>query len=535
MMKPQIWLFVLLLTLGNHMAAQPLVINWQNCYGNEEDQVVRDIVFTGDGYIMAGETGYYPRLYLLKTDLEGNLIWEKEYYGPRHGEAAFRIFPAEQGNYFVVATASSSSGDITYDPYPDPGSNNAWILKIDSNGNKLWDKIFGGNCLEKGKSGLRTSDTAVIFVGFTCSNDGDVSHYYGADDGWMIKVDKQGNKMWDFTIGNNWFDRMTEVTETSDKSLLVGGFSYYGENGNISCNGFNPYDGVQSVLFKLDSAGNYLWHRCYGGSSHEALAVIVETDDGYLLGISTSSSDGDVAGTGYHPGYDNVGNPTFDIWLVKTDFEGNIVWSKCYGGYYEEVPNRIFRMDDGGFLVFGTTQSYDGDVVGNHSMGYPNSDIWVFKVSSTGTLEWQQCIGGNTSEYLRTAIERVGTNKYVIATTAGGVSSGQITCLAGTLDFQIWLIEVTDTTVGLAENENDMPLLKLYPNPAALSAWVELPEKDIQVSMQVQLIGPTGGRLYEAPAKGRFHQIALEPYPAGLYLVRLWDGERWRVQKLVKQ
>jgi len=74
----------------------------------------------------------------------------------------------------------------------------------------------------------------------------------------------------------------------------------------------------------------------------------------------------------------------------------------------------------------------------------------------------------------------------------------------------------------------------LYPNPATLSTWVKLPEHDIHVFMQLQLISPTGRTLYEAPAKGRFHQIALESYPAGLYLVRLWDGERWRVQKLMK-
>ncbi|MCK9449752.1 MAG: T9SS type A sorting domain-containing protein [Bacteroidales bacterium] len=64
--------------------------------------------------------------------------------------------------------------------------------------------------------------------------------------------------------------------------------------------------------------------------------------------------------------------------------------------------------------------------------------------------------------------------------------------------------------------------------------WIELPEHDIQAVMQLLLISPTGRTLYEAPAKGRFHQIALESYPAGLYLVRLWDGERWRIQKLMK-
>ena len=126
-MKYNILLFVLLFWNIHLIVAQPLTLNWQSCYGTSSNDVVMDIVSTGDGYIIAGYNSTY-KLLLVKTDLEGNFMWEKQYWGSDFGEGAFRIFPADVGNYFVVATASSSDGDVTYDPYPD--ANNCWKVLI---------------------------------------------------------------------------------------------------------------------------------------------------------------------------------------------------------------------------------------------------------------------------------------------------------------------------------------------------------------------------------------------------------------------
>ncbi len=495
-MKYRILLSVLLFWNIHFIVAQPLTLNWQSCYGTSTNDVVMDIVSTGDGYIIAGSNSAY-KLLLVKTDLEGNFVWEKQYWGSDIGESAFRIFPADIGNYFVVATAFSSDGDVTYDPYPN--ANNCWILKIDSEGNKIWDRIFGGNCNEKGWNGAFVSDTSVVFFGGTCSTDGDITNNYGGWDAWMIKVDNAGNKVWDFSMGNSSFDFASAIIETSDKGFLAATYSFYGEGGNIECENFDPnMEFQQDILFKLDENRNIQWQRCFGGSKDETILDIVEAEDGYLLACYTNSNDGDVEGAGYHQGYDNGGHITSDIWLVKTDFEGNIVWSKCYGGYYNEWPSRVFRNEDGGYIVFGNTWSNDGDVSGLHNDAGWYSDIWVLKVSGTGQLQWQQCVGGAGNEDLSYGVSKVGNNKYVIATTIHGINTGQVTCQTNYDDFEIWVIEVTDTTVGLAENNDKQFLFSCFPNPA--NSWVnfeyELPEGIYDAHIEItNTLGLSVGRL----------------------------------------
>ncbi len=464
-MKYRILLSVLLFWNIHIIVAQPLTLNWQSCYGTSTNDVVMDIVSTGDGYIIAGSNSAY-KLLLVKTDLEGNFVWEKQYWGSDFGESAFRIFPADVGNYFVVATAFSSDGDVTYDPYPN--ANNCWILKIDSEGNKIWDKIFGGNCNDKGWTGAFISDTSVVSFGGTCSTDGDISVNYGSWDGWMVKVDKEGNKVWDFSISHSSLDIASTIIETSDKGFLASIAATDGVGGNIECENFDPnMEFVEAVVLKLDENANIEWQHCYGGSKHDDIKDIVETEDGYLLACSTNLSDGDVEGAGYHLGYDNGGHITSDIWLVKTDFEGNIVWSKCYGGYYTESPSRVFRTEDGGYIVFGRASSNDGDVSGYHNEAGWFRDIWVIKVSSTGQLQWQQCIGGAGNEDVAKAVLQLEGGKYVFSATLNSNNTGDITCITDPNSWSVWLVEVTDTTVSLPEKNETNTGLIVYPNPAS--------------------------------------------------------------------
>jgi hypothetical protein len=243
------------------------------------------------------------------------------------------------------------------------------------------------------------------------------------------------------------------------------------------------------VLFKLDSVANIEWQQCYGGSWIEYVYDIIETTDGYILAGSAESDDGDLAGSGYHLGYDNNGNQTSDIWLIKIDFTGNILWSKCYGGTRNEYANRVFRTGDGGFIVFGETGSFDGDVTGNHSVGPPYTDIWVIKINSTGDLLWQQCFGGNGSERLWAGVVDNGDGSYVIASTIYDYNSGQVECPTTNGSDQVWLIKITDTTtVGINERAIPKSLLKAYPNPANEYVVFEMPDTPISTWTNHQII-----------------------------------------------
>jgi len=456
------FLFSLSLTTG---LAQPLIIGWQNCFGGPGDEKAYGLVSTGDGYMLlatAFAENQGKNLQLLRTDTEGNLIWEK-HLGGTGTEEAVDVNIAGGGNYFVSSFSTSSDGDITYDPYP--GTNNYWVVKVNGTGDIIWDRICGGNCLDLGNNATNTSDGGVVAYGYSCSKDGDVTKNYGNVDAWMIKLDSAGNKAWDFSIGHNNADFSNAVYETSDRGILASAQSYNATGGNIECEYFN-WD-VDIVLFKLDSTSGQEWQQCYGGSRGENVYDIIETSDGYILAGGAQSGDGDLTGSGYHLGYDGS-HQTWDIWLLKIDFTGNIVWSRCYGGTHNENACRIFETPDGGFIVFGDTYSFDGDVTGNHSVAHGWSAIWVIKVNRDGDLLWQQCFGGNGDEksYPGDVVDN-GDGNYVVAATLLGSNSGQLTCQPVFEDSQVWLFQLTDTTVvSVRDITPEANALRVYPNPA---------------------------------------------------------------------
>ena len=214
--------------------------------------------------------------------------------------------------------------------------------------------------------------------------------------------------------------------------------------------------------------------------------------------------------------------------------EFDILFQQCYGGSGTDEIWDVYKKAEGGYYVFASSTSSDGDLPFN----YGRMDFWLFETDASGQILWQKIYGSLGYERLDwSGVQDIGDGRYVItATLQTNGNSGDINCMttpAGGSD--IWLIQLRDTTyTSINEQADYSKSFSLYPNPATLSTWIELPEHDIHAFMQLQLISPTGRTLYEALAKGRFHQIVLESYPAGLYLVRLWDGERWRVQKLMK-
>nr|NQU93978.1 hypothetical protein [Bacteroidota bacterium] len=229
MKKTSFFLFNLFLCFS--LYSQPFQIQWQGCFGGSETDAASDIIDIGNAYVIAGYTvsndgdvnsGNHGGAdgWMVKLDKQGNLIWEK-CYGGSNADVFTRIFQDNEGNFILVGDSHSSDGDISNDPYP--GSTDFWIVKIDSLGNILWDRIIGGNVLDQIWPGTLTTDGGVVAYGWTGSSDGDVSVSYGAYDMWMVKLNSEGEKEWDFSIGTDWFDYGQAMIETSDGGFLCGG------------------------------------------------------------------------------------------------------------------------------------------------------------------------------------------------------------------------------------------------------------------------------------------------------------------------
>ena len=465
-MKKLLMIKLLVLLFSNISFGQSLNINWQACYGGSGSDDADDLLELNNGYFILGtadsddgDISYNhggDDVWLIKIDNIGNLVWEKT-FGGSVGDGGHRIFNSTDNTYYLLAGAYSSDGDISNDPYPE--STDYWIVKIDSSGNILWDRIIGGNILDQLWTGTLTDDGGVVALGWSGSEDGDVTEHFGAYDMWMVKLNSEGEKEWDFTIGTNDFDYGQAIIQTSDWGFLVGGASTIGEGGNLTCvpHSYKP----EAILFKLDSLRNIEWQNCYGGSEDDGITGLLEIDDGYIFIGHTLSNDGDVSG---HHG---ITGETGDIWVVKINFYGNIIWQKCLGGSRFEDGSKILRTEDSGFIIIGCTQSHDGDVIGNHTLSEYDHDIWVVKLSGEGDLLWQQCIGGIGNEIVDFGVIKKSDNNYVIAGQTDYGPSFDVECTPHAGNYpDFWVFEITDTSTNIINNTTNEKVIKVYPNPA---------------------------------------------------------------------
>lgn len=362
-------------------------VEWQKCYGGNNDDVSNCVQLTLDGgFIVAGFTtshegdvmGYHGTgnggdVWVLKLDNKGNIQWRKSYGGTDSEQGAY-ILPTTDGGYILTAAAASQNCNIS----GNHGGLDYWVVKLDKNGNIIWQKMYGGSKEDFPTAIAAAPDGGYFVTGHTLSNNGDVSENHGQTDYWIIKIDAAGTLIWQKCLGGSDYDFSTSIQATPDGGCVSAGTTN-SSNGDIT--GFHGAGDYWVV--KLDKLGNLQWQKTYGGSFTEnANNIQITNDGGYVVSGFSNSFDGDVSG--------NHGDG-FDAWLVKLGKTGLIQWQKCYGGSQNEVAYFAQLTSDGGYVVAGSARSSNGDLSCNAGM----TDAWVFKITRNGDLEWQKDFGGN--------------------------------------------------------------------------------------------------------------------------------------------
>ncbi len=196
----------------------------------------------------------------------------------------------------------------------------------------------------------------MAFVGFSDSNDGDVSNNHGETDLWVAKTDGTGNIEWSKLYGGTGIDEGYDIIQTSDGGFMVAGYTE-STDGDVTGH-HGTYDG-DFWLLKLNASGGIVWNKCFGGTyDEEASAMVQSTDGNFFIAGETSFTDGDVSGL--HGSY-------VDIWVIKTDASGNLLGQKCIGGTDYDEGIGLAATSDNGCIVCGRTSSSDGDAVGYHN------------------------------------------------------------------------------------------------------------------------------------------------------------------------
>lgn len=521
-MKKLIILVVSLIFLANTSFGQ-FNIDWQQSYGSMAPDIAYDIVQTNGGYLVVG-TAYSGggqvtctedgAGWLIKIDNTGNLLWQKCF----ENSGAYRMVKATETPYFYLIGGGNA------EPYPD--DYNLWIAKIDSLGNIIWERILGNTIgIMYNQYGIATNDGGVIATSQIDSQGGDISNWWGGYDGWVVKLDSLGNTEWDRSIGSPNFEFINGIIQTSDGGYLAGLYGApNGAPGTIDC-GVASNSNSEAIVVKLNADGEVKWHQCYGGSKGDGVGHLLEVDDGYVVAGWGSSDDGDLQGGGYHFGWYPSGTPTSDIWLIKIDFEGNIVWQKCFGGTNSEYPYRLFQSQDEGIIVFANTSSNDGDVSGNLSSGQETS-IWFFKVDKNGVLQWQRCIGGTRNEKVHGVVKH-SDYKYTVAGQMLYSPSGDVNCsnfVYGSMQ-NYWVFGISDTTVNVREVPPEEFDVKVYPNPAKRVLNIELSEKYACRNAMLSIIDISGKAVLRSEVTEHTTQLDIKTIKPGLYLLKIENGK----------
>jgi gliding motility-associated-like protein len=280
-----------------------------------------------------------------------------------------------------------------------------------------WQNTIGGNDYDWSDFIEVSNDGNYLLGGYSYSNisDDKSENSRGAGDYWFIKIDDtSGNLLWQKTIGGNNFDHLTSGKETKDGGYILGGYSSSGISGEKtqSSRGADDY-----WIVKLDANRNVIWDKTFGGTGMDRLTSIIQTDDGgYLLG---GSSDSNISGE-----KTENSRGSLDMWIIKTDSSGNIMWQKTFGGSSSDWVQSMVKTPDGGYLLAGSSHSnISGDKTQN-SRGA--GDYWVLKIDSLGAIVWQKTIGGNNGDYAKSIIATSDGN-YLIAGDSFSTISGEKT------------------------------------------------------------------------------------------------------------
>jgi uncharacterized delta-60 repeat protein len=228
---------------------------------------------------------------------------------------------------------------------------------------------------------------------------------------------------WQKCLGGTANDSAQSIQPTPDGGYIMAGYTY-SNDGDITGN----HGGGDAWVAKISSTGSLQWQKALGGTSYdEAKSIQPTPDGGYIVTGKTISNDGDVTG--------NHGN--WDAWVVKLSSTGSLQWKKDLGGTADDFAYSIQPTPDGGYILTGDTLSTNGDVTGNHGQ----YDAWVVKLSSTGNLQWQKCLGGTTTDYAQ-SIQPTPDGGYIMAGITNS-NDGDVTGNHGSYD--AWVVKLSST------------------------------------------------------------------------------------------
>jgi hypothetical protein len=345
-----IFLFLFLFTIS--LSAQVPPTMWTKTFGGTNIDIGHSVEQTSDGgFIITGYTRSFGtasgrNVWLIKTDAFGNEQWNNT-FGGNGDDEGYCVKQTTDGGYIIAGLTNSFGA----------GLKDFYLVKTDSLGSLLWQRTFGGANDDEAYSILQTNDGGYIAAGVTSSFSN------GGRDVFLVKTNASGNFMWQKNLGGLSSDGAWDIQHTSDGGFIIAGWTFSHGPGFLG----------NAWLLKTDSLGNEQWNKAFGGTEVDrAYSVQQTTDGGYIL-------------TGYT---DSFGAGLYDMLLIKTDNTGNQQWMKTFGGTGRDYGHSVQQTMDGGFIAAGYTLSF----------GAGGDDMYVVKTDANGNEQWSNTYGGSSSD-----------------------------------------------------------------------------------------------------------------------------------------
>jgi len=469
--------------------SQPPTLEWQRIFGEDSTDRAYSVQQTLDGgFIYAGETRSFSAqatdAILVRTGSMGIPDWHG-LYGGSGFEVAYEVQEVSEGGFVSIGFTSSLGA----------GNTDAYLVRVNSQGDTLWTHTYGGPSIEVARSGRQTSDGGYILAGFSCPEFGDPECVY------LVKTDNSGDTMWTRTYRGPSDLEIWSVRQTSNGGYILAGFTRF----EISI-------GYDFFLMRTNGTGDSLWTRTYGGPNIEWGWAVRETEDGgFVMAGSTES----------------YGAGESDIYVIRTDSVGDTIWSRTYGGGAGEEARALLITSDGGYVLAGSTTS----------LGAEDMDLFVVRANSAGDTLWTLVYGGEQME-----------RAYSISPTEDGgyVLAGTIATFEPPYYYwdDCWLVKTGPDTssthapsIEWVSHPKDFALHPAYPNPfnpvTTISFDVPFQSK---ISMNMyNVLGQRVAVLMDGNVTPGAHQVQWDASdsPSGIYFVSMNAGELVQLRKVV--
>jgi|WetSurMetagenome_2_1015567.scaffolds.fasta_scaffold09422_3 hypothetical protein len=468
-MKTHIFLLLTSLFLVKGTFAQAPDTLWTKVLAGYVGNSVRQT--SDEGYIIAGATVNTEAL-LIKTNFFGDTIWTKTYGGGK-----FRSVKQTIDNGFI-ATGQTTSG-----------TEDILITKTNSIGEVLWNKTYGGTRADWASDVQQTYDGNYIVVGSNSS--------FAFPNGrlWLLKTDTNGDTLWTkFFGGDTPYNIGLSVCQTRDSGYVITGYT------SVTGNSIDVW------IIKTNPNGELDWMKTYGGALwDQGNSVKQAQDDGYIIVGETES----------------FGAGNSDVWLIKTDTFGDTLWTRTFGGVDLDKGNSVQQTYDGGYIIAGTSESFEPG----------NPDLLLIKTDSDGETIWTSTYGGIDLDE-GYSVQQTTDNGYIVS---GSTYSN------GSLGKYVWLLRISSDPSNVNEGENfqpqDFALYQNYPNPFNPLTTIKfaLPvESKVKINVYNSL-GQLVETLVNKEMASGYHEVNFDAsrYSSGVYLYQLRAGDFISVKKMI--